>query len=83
MRKQNKKNGFRPGPTQTGLYNHGSGFKRKKKCTIRVSKTKALIIFAVAAKLMCIFVFAYADCWLSHEATHMLAAALPRQFGKF
>ena len=28
------------------------------KCTIRVAKTKAL-----TAKLICVFVFAYADCW--------------------
>ena len=39
-------------------------------CTIRVAKTKALISFAVTAKLICVFVFAYADCWLSHEAAH-------------
>ena len=29
-------------------------------CTIRVAKTKALISFAVTAKLICVFVFAYA-----------------------
>ena len=34
--------------------------------TIRVAKTKALISFAVTAKLICAFVFAYADCWFSH-----------------
>ena len=28
--------------------------------TIRVAKTKALISFAVTAKLICVFVFAYA-----------------------
>ena len=27
--------------------------------------------FAVTAKLICAFVFAYADCWFSHEAAHM------------
>ena len=32
--------------------------------TIRVAKTKALISFT--AKLICAFVFAYADCWFSH-----------------
>ena len=41
------------------------------KCTIRVAKTKALISFAVSAKLICIFVFAYADCWFSHEVAHL------------
>ena len=57
--------GFRPGPTQTGLYKHRKeleacnfGFKKKRKYTIRVAKTKALISFAVTAKLICAFVFA-------------------------
>ena len=40
-------------------------------CTIRVVKTKALISFGVAAKLICVFVLAYADCWFSHEAAHL------------
>ena len=39
---------------------------------IREAKTKALISFAVTAKLICAFVFVYADCWFSHEAAHML-----------
>ena len=47
------------------------GFKKKRKCTIRVAKTKALISFAVTAKLICVFVFAYAYCWFSHEAAHL------------
>ena len=34
---------------------------------MRVAKTKALISFAVTSKLICVFVFAYADCWFSHE----------------
>ena len=38
-----------------------------------VSKTKALISFAVTVKLICVFVFAYADCWFSHGAAHILA----------
>ena len=36
------------------------------------AKTKALMSFAVTAKLICALVFAYADCWFSHEATHLL-----------
>ena len=36
---------------------------------MRVAKTKALISFAVTAKLICAFVFAHADCWFSHVAT--------------
>ena len=39
---------------------------------MRVAKTKALISFAVTAKLICAFVFAYADCWFSHEADQWL-----------
>ena len=31
-------------------------------------KKKALISFAVTAKLICVFVFAYAKCWFSHDA---------------
>ena len=27
--------------------------------------------FAVTAKLICAFVFAYADCWFSHEAAQL------------
>ena len=38
---------------------------------MRVAKTKALISFAVTAKLICVFVFAYADCWFSHEVAHL------------
>ena len=34
-------------------------------------KTKALISFAVTAKLLYILVFAYAKCWFSHDAAHM------------
>ena len=40
-------------------------------CTIRVAKTKALISFAVTAKLLCAFVFAYAHCSFSHEAAQV------------
>ena len=34
-------------------------------------KTKVLISFTVTAKLICIFVFAYADCWFSHMKAHI------------
>ena len=34
------------------------GLKKKRNCTIHVAKTKALISFAVTAKLICAFVFA-------------------------
>ena len=35
---------------------------------IDVAKTKVLISFAVTAKLICIFVFAYAKIQLSHNS---------------
>ena len=35
-----------------------------------VAKTKALISFAVTAKLICVFVFAYAKSRFSHDAAH-------------
>ena len=37
-----------------------------------MAKTKALISFAVTVKLICAFVFAYAHCWFSHVAAHIL-----------
>ena len=35
-----------------------------------MAKTKALISFAVTAKLICVFVFAYAKSRFSHDAAH-------------
>ena len=52
--------GIRPGPTQTGLHS--------KRRWLDVAKTKALISFAVTAKLNCVFVFAYSKSRFSHEA---------------
>ena len=40
-------------------------------CTIRVAKTKALISFAVTAKLICVFVFAYVKIRFSHNEAHI------------
>ena len=78
VREKTNNLGFRPGPTQTSLYSHRSrletctfGLTKKRNCTIRVVKTKALISFAVTAKLVCAFVFAYANCWFSHAQAHM------------
>ena len=73
VREKTNNLGFRPGPTQTGLYSHRKwleagnfGFRKKRDCAIHVAKTKALISFAVTAKLICGFVFAYANCCFSH-----------------
>ena len=70
---------FRTGPTQTELYKHrrwleagNFRIREKRNCTIRVAKTKALISFAVTAKLICAFVFAYTDCWFSHGAAQIV-----------
>ena len=70
--------GFPPGPIQTRLYSHrrwleagNFGFRKKRYCTLRVAKTKALISFAVTAMLICALVFAYANCWFSHVAAHL------------
>ena len=41
-------------------------------CTIRIAKTKALISFAVTAKLICAFVFTYAKSWFSYNEAHIL-----------
>ena len=56
--------------TQTRLYSHkrwleagNCGFRKSRNCTIDVAKSKALISFAVTAKLICAFVFTYADSW--------------------
>ena len=61
---ENQQFGFQQGLTQTGLYSHkrfleagNFGLRKKRNCTIRVAKTKALISFAVTAKLICAFVF--------------------------
>ena len=37
-----------------------------------VSENKALISFAVTAKLICFFVFAYAKSRFSHDAAHIM-----------
>ena len=40
--------------------------QKSRDCTIRIAKTKAMISFAVTAKLLCIFVFEYAKNRFSH-----------------
>ena len=39
---------------------------------MRVAKTKELVSFAVSAKLICVFVFACAKCWFSHDAAQTI-----------
>ena len=38
---------------------------------MHVAKTKALISFAVNAKLICVFVFTYANHWFSHDTAQI------------
>ena len=47
------------------------GLKRRGIVRSRVVKTKVLISFAVTAKLICTFVFAYANVQFSHDADHL------------
>ena len=72
--------GFQPGLAQTRLYSlrrrletRNFGFRKKRDCTIYVGNTKALISFAVTAKLICVFVFAYAKSPFSHDAAHLFS----------
>ena len=41
-------------------------------CTVQVAKTETLISFAVTAKPIRVFVFAYAKFRLSHVAAHLI-----------
>ena len=70
--------GLRPGPTQTGLCSQrrlleaGNFVVRKLRyCSNYVVKTKALISFAVTAKLVCVFVFAYVKSRFSYDEAQL------------
>ena len=76
-RSMRKQCDVRTGPTQTELYKHRRwfdaedfGLRKERNCTIRVAKTLALISFAVTARAICVFVFAYHDYFL-HDAAEM------------
>ena len=56
------------------------GLKFRIECTIRIAKTKALISFAVTAKLICVFVFAYEKIRFSHDAAQITSAKLKNPF---
>ena len=58
--------GFRPGPTQTGLYSH----RRWLEAYISDLGSRGITL-SVTAKLICVFVFAYAKIWFSHDAAHI------------
>ena len=46
--------------------------QKKKKGTVRIAKTKALISCAVTVQLICVFVFAFAKRRFSHNAAQIL-----------
>ena len=82
--------GFRSGPTQTGLYSHRRWpeagkfvYRKYRDRTIRVAKTKALISFAVNAKLICVFVFAYANNRFSHDEAQLKMDTVQREHDNF
>ena len=56
------------------------GFRKYRNCSIHVAKTKALISFAVTAKLICSFVIAYGDCWFSHAVAQLMFCILTMTF---
>ena len=48
----------------------------QRDCTIHVAKTYALISFAVTAKLICVFVFAYTKSRFSRDAAQFVLGSL-------
>ena len=60
--RENKQFGFTTRFDKNGLLSHRS---RLEGVVLFVSKTKMLLSCAVTARLICVFVFAYADCWFS------------------
>ena len=44
-------------------------------------KTKALISFAVTAKLICVFVFTFAYCWFSYMAVRIICSTSSQETG--
>ena len=59
-------------PSQKKTRNVKFWIKKVRELYYLCSENKALISFAVTAKLICAFVFAYADCYLSHETAYTI-----------
>ena len=78
MRFPNRSETNRPVQPETGNF----GFRKKRHCTIRLAKTKALNSFAVTTKLICAFVFAYAVCWFSYDAAHISQELIKRSYSQ-
>ena len=48
-------------------------------CTICVAKTKTLTSCAFTAQLICVFVFAHADCWFSYGGSNTVLFCIFRE----
>ena len=63
-------------PTWSDTYQAVQLQKMARGLKFRIKKAEGLyylcseISFAVTAKLICVFVIAYAKCWFSHDAAH-------------
>ena len=58
--------------TNRAVQPHKTARSLKFRITYFPSSEKALIIVAITAKLICVFVFAYANCLFSNEAAQLL-----------
>ena len=63
----------KPGCTTTeDGYRLESSDLESRGIVLSTAKTKALISFVATAKLICVFVFAYAKSRFSHDAAHII-----------
>ena len=70
--------GFRPSQTQPGCTGHrrwleawNFGFRKNVQLYYLFSETKMLIRLAVTTRLICVFAFAYAKSWFSHDTAQI------------
>ena len=56
--------------TEIGLDPNNSVIKRL--WCIHIAKIKVLISCAFTAQLICVFIFAYAKSWFSHDEAHII-----------
>ena len=78
-----RKLAFRDSDQVLHKHNTARGLKfgiLKVDSTIRAAKTKALISFGVTAKLICIFVFAYAKSRFSHKEAQIIVCTCDNFF---
>ena len=85
--RKNRFLGLLTNPTQTGLRNDwiwleagNFGCRKQGYWTRQAAKTKALIVFAVIAKLISVFVFIYAKSGFSHDTAHIVSEIPERTY---